>query len=36
MQTGPLVMMIFILGTVWGGFGWLLWRSLQIDRQKRG
>lgn len=35
MQSGTVVMMVLILGFVWGGFGWLLWRSFRIDRQRR-
>ena len=36
MQTGTLVMMIVVLGVVWGGFGLLLWYSMQSDRRRRG
>lgn len=35
MQTGTVLMMVVILGLVWGGFAWLLWRSARIDRQRR-
>ena len=36
MELGTVVMMILVLGLVWGGFGVLLWRSIRIDRQRRG
>ncbi len=36
MEFGTVVMMVFVLGVVWGGFGLLLWRSIQIDRQRGG
>lgn len=35
MQIGTVLMMILILGFVWGGFAILLWRSMQIDRARR-
>ena len=34
MQTGTVIMMVLVLGVVWGGFGLLLWRSFQIDRRR--
>lgn len=36
MEFGTVVMMVFVLGLVWGGFGVLLWRSARIDRERRG
>lgn len=36
MQFGTVVMMVLILGAVWGGFGLLLLRSARIDRERRG
>lgn len=35
MQSGTLLMMVLILGLVWGGFAWLLWRSIRIDSRRR-
>lgn len=35
MQTGTIVMMILILGVVWGGFAMLLYWSVQADRRRR-
>ncbi len=32
MTTGAIVMMVFVIGVVWGGFGLLLLRSMRIDR----
>lgn len=36
MQTGTWLMMAVILGIVWGGFGVLMWRSMQAERRKSG
>ncbi len=36
MEFGTIVMMVFVLGVVWGGFGLLLWRSAKIDRERGG
>ncbi len=35
MQTGTIVMMVLILGSVWGGFAWLLWLSMRADAHRR-
>lgn len=32
MEIGTIVMMVLVLGFVWGGFILLLWRSIKIDR----
>ncbi len=32
MDAGAIVMMLFVLGFIWGGFGLLLLRSVRIDR----
>lgn len=34
MQTGTVVMMVLILGWVWGGFAYLLWRSMKAERAR--
>ena len=34
MQTGTLVMMVLILGLVWGGFVALLMHSIKADKQR--
>ncbi len=34
MDAGAIVMMLFVLGFIWGGFGLLLWRSARIDRDR--
>lgn len=34
MEVGAIVMMLFVLGFIWGGFGLLLWRSMRIDRAR--
>jgi LPS O-antigen subunit length determinant protein (WzzB/FepE family) len=31
MEFKAIVMMVLIIGFVWGGFGLLLWRSMQAD-----
>jgi hypothetical protein len=32
MTAGAIVMMVFVIGVVWGGFALLLLRSMRIDR----
>jgi hypothetical protein len=34
MTTGAIVMMVFVIGVVWGGFALLLLRSMRIDRNR--
>ena len=34
MQTGTLVMMVLILGIVWGGFGALLVHSMRVEKRR--
>lgn len=29
MSTGAILMMVAVLGSMWGGFGYLLWRALR-------
>lgn len=36
MSAGAILMMVFMLGTVWGGFALLLWRAMKLDRERRG
>jgi hypothetical protein len=33
METGTIVMMVLVIGFVWGGFALLLWKSIRADRQ---
>ncbi len=35
MEPGTIVMMVLVLGIVWGGFGVLLWLSMRADQAKR-
>lgn len=35
MSAGAILMMLFVLGTVWGGFALLLLRAMRLDRQRR-
>jgi len=32
MQIGTIVMMVLVLGLVWGGFAVLLWMSIKAER----
>ena len=34
MSASAVIMMLFVLGTVWGGFALLLWRSAKLDRER--
>ncbi len=34
MQTSTLVMMVLILGIVWGGFGALLVHSMKVEKRR--
>ena len=36
MSAGAIVMMVLILGVVWGGFALLLRRSMKLDRERNG
>lgn len=36
MQTGAIVMMVAVLGVLWGGFAVLLVRAVRIERRKAG
>ena len=36
MQGGTIVMMVLVLGLVWGGFAVLLWMSMKADRRGDG
>ncbi len=33
MQFGTIVMMVLVLGLVWGGFGVLLWKSMKAEER---
>ncbi len=33
MSLGAVAMMLLVLGLVWGGFAWLLVRSIRADRR---
>jgi LPS O-antigen subunit length determinant protein (WzzB/FepE family) len=35
METGTVVMMVLIIGLVWGGFGVLLWKSMKADQRPK-
>jgi len=34
MSNAAVIMMVFVLGIVWGGFALLLWRSIKLDRER--
>ena len=36
MRFGTIFMMVFVLGFVWGGFAYLLYRSVRAEEKKRG
>ena len=36
MQTGTIVMMVLVLGWVWGGFAYLIWRSMVAEQTRAG
>lgn len=33
MEVGTIVMMVLVLGLVWGGFAVLLWMSMKAERR---
>ena len=34
MESGTLLMMVIVLGVLWGGFAFLLIRSMQVERHR--
>ncbi len=34
MENGTIVMMVLVLGLVWGGFAVLLWMSMRAERHR--
>jgi hypothetical protein len=35
MESGTILMMVIILGILWGGFATLLIRSMQVEKRRR-
>lgn len=35
MENGTIVMMVLVLGLIWGGFATLLWMSMKAERRSK-